>query len=280
MLLINCGVIAQEKKAKEIKNAAKAAMYLAFDQATRDRYVFPIQFFKLHKIKKVIASNTADPDNDFILEFDKNGRWIGLGNKGDNLRLKYKNNMPDEFTNRTGKMVDFKYSTDTLIVKIESRAWQYTLNGSMFLRIKCYIQDKADSSGKLTISTNQVTIRKKAGTPEVISEPANLIEQDYLPREITTYSNTNWDLPLSIYSDDLAYKGRTDIGNVSRERYYKDKEGNFVEDRTESGYTTHHVFKMKDGKPLSLTTSYKGRQLKGTPEPKPEITTYKYTYFQ
>lgn len=271
---------AQEKKVKEVKNAAKAAMYLAFDQATRDRYVFPFQFFKLHKVKKIMARNTADPDNDFILEFDKNGRWVSLGTKGDNLVLKYKNNMPDEFTNRTGKMVDFKYSADTLIIQIETRAWHYTLVGSMFLRTKWYIQDKTDSSEKRTISMNQVTIRKTADSPEVISEPANLTEQDYLPREIITYSNTNWDLPLLINAHDLVYKGRTDMGNVSREKYDKDKLGNFVVDITESGYTTHHIFKMKDGKPLSLSTSYKGRRLKGSPEEKPEITTYRYTYFQ
>lgn len=280
MLLINCGVIAQEKKAKEIKNPAKAAMYLAFEQTTKDRYVFPIQFFKLHRVKKIVANNTADPDNDFILEFDKGGHWISLGTRGDNVLLKYKNNMPYEFTNRAGKMADFQFAADTAIVKIGTSEWHYSLVGSLFLETKRYVQGKADSSGKPGLSINQVTISKTAYSTEVISEPVNLIAQDYLPRVTTTYSNANWDLPLSVDINDLVYKGRTDIGNVRRERYCKDKMGNFVVDITESGYTTQHVFKMKDGKPLSLTISYKGRQLKGTPEPKPEITTYKYTYFQ
>ncbi|RAJ30204.1 hypothetical protein [Pedobacter cryoconitis] len=276
ILLIRCGVIAQEKR---VKDPAKAAMYLAFEQHTKDRYVFPIQFFKLHNVKRIVANNVADPDNDFILEFDKSGRWISLGTKGDNVLLSYKNNMPHEFTNRTGKMADFQYAEDTVIVKIGTSEWHYSLVGSLFLKTK-YVQGKADSSGKLGISTNQVIIRKVAHSAEVISEPVNLIAQDYLPRLITTYSNTKWELPLSIDSDDLVYKGRTDIGNVSRERYYKDKMGNFIFDNSESGYTTHHVFKMKDDKPLSLATSYKGRQLNGAPEAKPEITTYKYSYFQ
>lgn len=277
MLLISGGVNAQESK---VKNAAKAAMYLAFEQTTKDRYVFPIQFFKLHKVKKIVASNVADPDNDFILEFDKSGRWISLGTKGDNVLLKYKNNRPHEFTNRDGKMADFQYAADTAIVKIGTSAWHYSLFGSMFLETKRYVQGKTDSSGESVISTNQVNIRKTVYNAEVISEPVNLIAQDYLPRVITTYSNTNWILPLSIDRDDLVYKGRTDIGNLSRERYYKDKVGNFIVDITESGYTTRRIFKMKDGKPLSLETSYKGRQLKGTPAAKPEITTYKYIYFQ
>lgn len=277
MLLIGGGVIAQESK---VKNAAKAAMYLAFEQTTKDRYVFPIQFFKLHKVKRIVASNAADPDNDFILEFDKSGSWIALSTKGDNVFLKYKNNMPYEFTNRDGKMADFQYTADTAIVKIGTSTWHYTLVGSMFLETKRYLQRKEDSSGESGISTNQVSIRKTAYNAEVVSEPVHLIAQDYLPRVITTYSNTNWILPLSIDRDDLVYKGRTDIGNVSRERYYKDKTGNFIADIAESGYTTRRIFKMKDGKPLSLATIYKGRQLKGAPEAKPEITTYKYTYFQ
>lgn len=276
ILLISNGIIAQENN---VKNPAKAAMYLAFEQSTKDRCVFPIQFFKLHNVKRIVSNNTADPDNDFILEFDKSGRWIGLSTKGDNVLLKYKNNMPHEFTNRAGKMADFKYLADTAIVKIGTSEWHYSLVGSLFLETKRYVQGKADASGKLGISTNQVAIRKTAHSAEVISEPVNLIAQDYLPRLVTTYSNTSWDLPLSIDRDDFVYKGRTDMGNVSRERYYKDEAGNFVMDITESGYTTHHVFKMKDGKPLSLKTSYKGRQPKGTPEAKPEITTYQYTYF-
>lgn len=277
IFLMNCKVIAQQKM---VKNQAKAAMYLAFDQATRDRYIFPIQFFKLHQVKKIVASNAADPENDFILEFDKSGRWISLGTRGDNVLLKYKNNMPYEFTNSVGKMADFQYSADTAIVKIGTSEWHYSLVGNLFLEIKRYVQGKADSLGKLGISTNQVTISKTPHSTEVISEPVNLIAQDYLPRVITTYSNANWDLPLSIDINDLVYKGRTDIGNVRRERYCKDKMGNFVVDITESGYTTLYVFKMKDGKPLSLKTSYKGIQLKGTPGPKSEITSYKYTYFQ
>lgn len=277
ILLISNGVIAQENN---IKNPAKAAMYLAFEQTTKDRYIFPIQFFKLHNIKRIAANNTDDPDNDFILEFDKSGRWISLSTKGDNVLLKYKNNMPHEFTNRFGKMAGFEYAADTAIVKIGTSEWHYSLVGSLFLETKRYVQGKADSSGKPGISTNQVTIKKIPHSAGVVSEPVNLIAQDYLPRVITTYSNTNWDLPLSIDSDDLAYKGRTDIGSVSRERYYKDKLGNFIVDISESGYTTRRIFKMKDGKPLRLTTIYKGRQLKGNPEPKPEITTYKYTYFQ
>lgn len=277
MLLISGGAIAQESK---LKNAAKAAMYLAFEQTTKDRYVFPIQFFKLHKVKKIVASNAADPDSDYILEFDKSGRWITLSTKGDNVLLKYKNNRPHEFTNKDGKMAYFQYTADTAIVKIGTSAWHYALVGSIFLETKRFVQHKADSSGESGISTNQVSITKTVYSAEVVSEPINLIAQDYLPRVITTYSNTNWILPLSIDRDDLVYKGRTDIGNVSKERYYKDKAGDFIVDITESGYTTHHIFKMKDGKPLSLATSYMGRQLNGTPEAKPEITTYKYTYFQ
>ncbi|MGY0036135.1 hypothetical protein [Pedobacter sp. NJ-S-72] len=106
MLFINCGVIAQ---VKNTKSKGSAAMYLAFDIATKERFVFPIQFFKLNKVKKILASNVKDPDNDFVLEFNHKGQWTGLGTKGDNLSVKYKNDMPAGFTNNNMAWQDARF---------------------------------------------------------------------------------------------------------------------------------------------------------------------------
>jgi hypothetical protein len=278
MLFISCGAIAQVKNTKPARNAA---MYLAFDIATKDRYMFPIQFFRLNKVKKIVSGNTKDPDNSFVLEFNNKGQWISLGTKGDNLLVKYKNDMPVDFTNNHGKMLDLHYFGDTAIVKIETKIWQYILVGNMFLDTKSYTYEKSMSSltRELGVSINNKTIRKIEGGQQVISEPTDLKESDYLPRVITTYSNTNWILPLSIDYDDDAYKGRVDIGNVERARYFYDKAGNLVMDISENGFTTHRVFKMKNGLPVSMTTRWIGRQMKGTLEAKPEITRFSYTYF-
>lgn len=257
-------------------------MYLAFDIATKERFVFPIQFFKLNKVKKILASNIKDPDNDFILEFNHKGQWIGLGTKGENLLVKYKNDMPADFTNNYGRMLDFYYSGDTAVVKIENRIWQYILVGNMFLDTKSYPYEKDMPSLIRESGTgiNSKTIRKTGKDREVVSEPVDLKETDFLPRLIKTYSNTNWILPLSIDYDDHAYKGRTDMGNVERARYFYDKAGNLIVNISENGLTTNRVFKMKNGLPMSMTTRWIGRQMKGTPEAKPEITRFSYTYFQ
>ncbi|MBB5638027.1 hypothetical protein HDE68_003953 [Pedobacter cryoconitis] len=283
MLTISCGgAIAQVKNDMPSKNVEKAMMYLAFDLATKDRYVFPIQFFKLKNVKKIVSDNPKDPDNEFSLEFNTKGQWISLETKGDNLRVKYMNDAPAGFTNNHGKMLDFYYSGDTAVVKIEHKIWQYRLVGQMFLDTESYPCEKGIGSifHPSETSFNHKKIRKTDKHQQIISEPADLKESDYLPRLITTYSHTSWNLPLSIDEDDYAYKDRNDIGNVKRTKYFYDTEGNLVMDVSENGFTTNHVFKMKNGLPVTLTTRWKGRQMKGTAEEKPEITNFSYTFFR
>ncbi|MBB6270973.1 hypothetical protein HDF26_001400 [Pedobacter cryoconitis] len=283
MLIVGYGgAIAQVKKAMPSKNVEKAMMYLAFDLATKDRCIFPMQFFKLNNVKRIVSHNPEDPDNEFILEFNTKGQWISLETKGDNLRVKYINNAPVDFTNNQGKMLDFYYSGDTAVVKIEEKIWQYTLVGQMFLDTKSYPYEKGMVSifQPSEISFNHKKIRKTGINQQIISEPADLKENDYLPRLITTYSHTSWDLPLSIAENDYAYKDRNDIGNVKRTKYFDDTQGNLVMDVSENGFTTNHVFKMKNGLPVTLTTRWKGRQMKGAAEAKPEITNFSYTFFR
>ncbi|MGY0036134.1 hypothetical protein [Pedobacter sp. NJ-S-72] len=98
------------------------------------------------------------------------------------------------------------------------------------------------------------------------------LDKKSYPYETIIYSSTQTEMNRN--------KGKVDTGNVERAGSFYDKAGNLVMNITENGFTTNRVFKMKNGLPVSMTTRWIGREMKGIPEAKPEITRFSYTYFQ
>jgi len=220
----------------------RLAMYLAFDLVFPDRYL-PLQLFKLNGVKKMKIESAADPDRNLVIVFNRKGQWIRTITSNDTLSVVYQDNAPYEFINRTGSFNKFYYSGDTVISVSKSATQKYIRKGRIFHKVN------------------------KQG--------------DKLSQPVTIYSNTNWDLPLTIH-----YKEHPDDEemNVMTESFFNDEHGNLILDKTLYTRGDHLVFKMENGLPLTLST-FKQR-LSGVDksvkesDSKPDLLNFSYEYFE
>lgn len=220
----------------------RLAMYLAFDLLFPDRYL-PLQLFKLTGVKKMKVENPADPSKSFVLVFNRRGQWTAMQTPNDTLLVTYKDGAPDEFINHSGSFNKFQYSVDTVITVHNHKTDRYIRKGRIFHKVNKHA--------------------------------------DKLSQPITIYSNTNWDLPLTIH-----YKQHPDDDemNVMTENFFNDGNGNLILDKTISVGRSHLVFKMENGLPVTLST-FKQR-LSGVEKlvkesgEKSELLNFSYEYFE
>ena len=99
--------------------------------------------------------------------------------------------------------------------------------------------------------------------------------------QAVAYSNTNWNLPLTI-----TYKeSQEDEGwNLMTERYFNDSLGNLILDKTLGARRGHLVYQMENGRPVKLSSfrqivSGDGMVVKKT-DPNPDIRYIEYEYFE
>lgn len=220
----------------------RLAMYLAFDLVFPDRYL-PLQLFKLTGVKKMKIESPADPERNLVIVFNRKGQWIRTITSNDTLSVLYKDNAPYEFINRTGNFNRFYYSGDTVTSVSKNITRKYIRKGRIF---------------------HQLNIRgDKHSQPVII------------------YSNTNWDLPLTI--NHKAHPDDEEM-NVMTESFFKDKDGNLILDKTLYTRRDHLVFKMENGLPLNLST-FK-QHLSGVDKSvkesdlKPDLLNFSYEYFE
>lgn len=220
----------------------RLAMYLAFDLLFPDRYL-PLQLFKLNGVKKMKIENLADPSKNFVLVFNRRGQWKAMQTVNDTLAVIYKDGAPDEFINHSGSFNQFQYAGDTVISVHNQKIDRYVRKGRIFHKVNKHA--------------------------------------DKLSQPITIYSNTNWDLPLTIH-----YKEHPDDDemNMMTENFFNDGKGNLILDKTIHTNRSHLVFKMENGLPVTLSTIK--QQLSGPEKSvkesgaKPELLNFSYEYFE
>jgi len=220
----------------------RLAMYLAFDLLFPDRYL-PLQLFKLSGVKKMKIENPANPTENFVLIFNRRGQWIAMQTQNDTLSVTYKDGAPYEFINHSGSINKFQYSGDTVISVNKHKTERYIRKGRIFHKVNKHA--------------------------------------DKLSHPVTIYSNTNWDLPLTIH-----YKEHPDDDemNIMTENFFNDSQGNLILDKTLYLNRSHLVFKMESGLPITLSTfkqllSGDGKSVKES-GPKPDLLNFSYEYFE
>lgn len=220
----------------------RLAMYLAFDLLFPDRYL-PLQLFKLTGVKKMKVENTADPAKSFALVFNRRGQWTAMQTPADTLWVTYKDGAPDEFINRSGSINKFQYSGDTVISLHNHKTDRYIRKGRIFHKVNKHA--------------------------------------DKLSQPITIYSNTNWDLPLTIH-----YKQHPDDDemNIMTENFFNDGKGNLILDKTIYSNRSHLVFKMENGLPVTLSTFkqliFGNEKSVKESDVKPDLLNFSYEYFE
>ncbi|MGY0035247.1 hypothetical protein [Pedobacter sp. NJ-S-72] len=220
----------------------RLAMYLAFDLIFPDRYL-PLQLFKLTGVKVMKIESPADPARNFVIVFNRKGQWIEMRTVKDTLSVTYKDGAPHEFISHSGRFNQFYYSGDTVISVRGKTTERYIRKGRIF--------HKVNEQG------------------------------DKLALPVTIYSNTNWDLPLTIH-----YKEHPDDDemNFMTDSFFKDEHGNLILDKTLYTRRAHLVFQMENGLPLTLST-FKQR-LSGVDksvkesDQKPDLLNFSYEYFE
>ncbi|MBB6273961.1 hypothetical protein HDF26_004434 [Pedobacter cryoconitis] len=118
------------------------------------------------------------------------GQWTEMRRLKDTLFLTYKDGAPYEFINCGSRINKFYYAEDTGI------------------SVRNHSKDRYIRKGRIFHKVNK--------------------QNDKLSSPATIYSNTNWDLPLTIH-----YKGHPDDDeiNIMTESFFKDEQGNLILDK-------------------------------------------------
>jgi hypothetical protein len=276
------------------KEAARQAMFLAVNLNFKDHYL-PLQLFNLKGVKEMKLTNDSHHYMNIILDFNDKGQVIKMLNALGAVSIEYKDDAPRLFTESSVQFQEFSYSGDTVIVanKWDHKLDLYTREGDFYFKIKSYLlYEPVPLRKELVLSRNEL-IKQADGSAELDLQ-ANNPNEDVLDmittpaineesRPILTYvSSTKGALPLIIRYK-MYYDSKFSV--LTEERFMDDK-GNLVLDKTIDGIRRRHIFKMKDGRPVSLSIktqilSDDGKTVEGEMKNiKKQTINFSYQYFK
>ncbi|MGY0036027.1 hypothetical protein [Pedobacter sp. NJ-S-72] len=268
---------------KPTQETAKHAMYLAFDMLlenvsdrtlassnfhlnpTRERY-FPLMAFNLKGVKSI---KTVEPNGLFSslnLEFDKEGHLIKFITKAFkqalsdrySYNISYKDNAPFKITsNEKGSSgIEFHYTRDTVIVITNSTLAIHKLYDDFLLNTKTYSLSEGSMESENLVFDNTSLVKQNNGGIQLF---ANMEGEPYY-----TASSTKWHLPFTRRTYQMK-----DYSKVFKFKdvYTNDAEGNLVLENIRNIYDKETkadvVYKMKDGRPVSISYVRKFKSSKG-----------------
>lgn len=264
LLCISCGVSAQVKK---------QAVYLGFELTNPEfGSYFPLQLFNLKGVRNLkINSNENELFKDLRIEFNKQGQLIKAAGKRDSLIVTYKDNVPVKFTTKN-QVLEFRYSGDTVIVFDHQIMALYTLSGSVLLNTKTYALKQGDHPKIASVLNSARIVELKGDSVQLVSDQYNK------SRYIT--SSKNQILPFT-----RTYQMKDqEQSYVVQDVYYNDAQENLILEKTLSGEDRlHFLFKMKNGRPVSMITTRQFLSEDGQRVRKsvlsPEVPVISYEYF-
>ncbi|RAJ30203.1 hypothetical protein LY11_02544 [Pedobacter cryoconitis] len=264
LLYIGCGVSAQVKK---------QAVYLGFELTNPEfGSYFPLQLFNLKGMKSMkINSNENELFKDLRIEFNSKGQLIKAVGKRDSLIVTYKNNAPVKFTTKN-QALEFRYSGDTVIVIEHQIMALYTLSGSVLLNTKTYTFKERDYTKIDSVLNNARIVEFKGDSIQLVDSQNNKLRY--------TTNSKNLVMPfIRTYN-----MGDQEQSYFIKDAYYNDPQGNLILDKTLSGGDRlHFLFTMKNGRPVSISTTRQFLSEDGHTIRKstlsPEVPVISYEYF-
>ncbi|KIO75442.1 hypothetical protein TH53_20965 [Pedobacter lusitanus] len=275
------------------RESAGQALFFAVNLNFKDYYL-PLQLFNLKDVKEIKLTSDVSNYRNVILDFNNKGQVIKMLDALKAVSVEYKDGAPHLFTDGNVQFQEFSYSGDTVIVanKWDHKLDLYTRAGNFYFKTKSYLlYEPVRYRKELVLSQNDLILQADGS--------ADLAVQAYNPNKdvldmltapavneesrqtITHVSSVTGTLPLTI-----KYRVYYDSKfTVLTEEQYMDAKGNLILDKTVDGIRRRHLFKMKDGRPLSLTIktqilSDDGKSvLSESKRFKPQVINFSYQYY-
>lgn len=229
--------------------------------------ILPLQFFNMDKVSKITIQSVKEQNKVVALKFNTKGQITQLNERNDSTTFTYKDNLPLQAINRYNKPIKYYYQGDTVIVRENNYLKVNKLVDKMLIGIKIYSLEK-DKYDEMTLDKGfEIKLSKNATF--CINEFAD--EIDYAAK--TCYSNTNWQLPLTV----TASNSRGSHSDKSETFYKINEEKNLVIEDVNDVRQNKREYIITDGKPKSIK-SFKKRD--GEQYGEPYVLNITYEYFK
>ncbi|QNK64120.1 hypothetical protein H7F33_06435 [Pedobacter sp. PAMC26386] len=280
---------------KPTREAARQAMYFAVNLKFKNHYL-PLQLFNLKDVKEMVLTNVTHRNKNIQLDFNSKGQIVKMLDDRGAVSIEYKDDAPHFFTEPSQQNQEFNYSGDTLFVnnKWNRKLDQYTLVGNFYFKTKSYLlYDPAPFKKELVLGRNELIKRIDHSTELILqTNHSNADELDMLTRPdaqdqdvpmVTYVSSIDGTVPLTI-----KYKTYYDNQYTELiEERFMDGKGNLILNKTIGSIRRHHVFKMKQNRPVSLSIKYQVLSDDGktvidelsSKDTKPEMINFSYKYY-
>ncbi|MBB6270827.1 hypothetical protein HDF26_001254 [Pedobacter cryoconitis] len=278
---------------KPSPEAAKLAMFLAVDLNFKG-HDLPLQLFDLKGVKEMKLMSDTHNYRNLILNFNEKGQIVKMLNALGTVFIEYKDDAPYLFKDNAAQFQEFSYSGDTVFVanKWNHKMDRYTMAGDFYFKTKSYLlYEPVPFRKELILSENELSKQKngsaelvlQANNPngdilDMLNSPAVNEESEQL---LTAVSSTKWGLPIT-----LKYKTYYDSKLTELiEEQFADPKGNLILDKIIDGIRRRYIFKMKDGRPVSLSVktqilSDDGKTvLSDSKKIKTQVVNFSYQYF-
>lgn len=158
--------------------------------------VLPLQLFDLKNVKTITVQSEKQKEKTIRLTFNEQQQLIRSHESSDKeaTRIEYaKNGLPARIINENNTVTHLYYHNDTLIVASDALLYLYQLKGGVFFTTGYYNISTSDYNAMNLGGNGDFKLSEKAGGSSITAT-----ETTPNGRSVTTYSNTSWQLPLTI----------------------------------------------------------------------------------
>lgn len=228
--------------------------------------VLPLQLFDLKNVKTMTLQSEKRKEKTIRLTFNKQQQLISSHESSDKeaTRIEYaKDGLPLRIINENNTVTHLYYNNDTLIVASDALLYLYQLKGRVFFTIGFYNISPSDYNAMNLAGKGDFKLSEKAG-----GSGATGTEVTSNGRSSTTYSNTTWQLPLTI-----SYN----LGGTIGQKQVSQPDDHTLNIEAVTDYKSMRAeFKLQNGRPVQLSVFIKRQGDEAYKDGNVQLFSYEY----